>query len=698
MKRLVCIVGFSLAFLLLAGCSEDPDDSPVQTITALREINPGNAFVDPITVMGYASPNDGGKGVFVWDPESTLKDNGVTVVEPDNGSPNCDTSDTEDCPGRWLRIAEGMFDVRWFGAIPDDHVNDQVAFDAAIAAMPPHGTLYIPAGRFDIDEIVIGNTSYDCSEDPHSEGPPLKPISIQGEGMASELMVHGDGYGILIDHRGRLMRHISISDLKITGHLFSVDFSDAGRQALDAQNLTENMAKEFEERSVTFGSPTIEALTKTDTSNRKWSITEGGQSFLVMEQIVSAGNDPQKVFVSNMSAKGGIRIGTESCFNSNVTNVIVRNVRTEGFANCAINHVINDDFYEGFSSTGADLNPDENGYAEDNIMPGAAGIFVSDGVSVLLEQVYSGHNCYGMYELSKGNATTYSIQSSQFRENEKYGVFLTAAKGFLFGGQTVFEANGSSGFYAVTPNYQATGENDTFDFDRLTLRDVWYEGNNVLDYQDGSAVGHEVVNARFDNLDSPTDSVMLPVNATCISGGNAQLRQIILDNVTINVRNTEDKDTVGVQINRGRQVWISHIHISQRDVTAHRDVISVRTTNSCHAIIVGGTDTAVYDVDVNTWQIPSPNENLGTELSIIGGDDLSVLDIQASVYVQGDVDVEGYILTERQEVPSSGDCSNPADWGRMTFLTQDSAGVEINRLWICTTVGWREVQMLPSSP
>src|SRR5262245_31189543 len=64
-----------------------------------------------IFVAGSADPtNNGLQGFFAWRPHSTEPDNGGTVIRPAlPGHP----------PGRWHRVFDGAFSVKWFGAIGD---------------------------------------------------------------------------------------------------------------------------------------------------------------------------------------------------------------------------------------------------------------------------------------------------------------------------------------------------------------------------------------------------------------------------------------------------------------------------------------------------------------------------------------------------------------------------------------------------
>lgn len=60
----------------------------------------------PAVIVGaFKASNDGGGGVFYWDPTSSAGDNGGTIVVP--------TGSTQ---GRWVRQYGGAIDANWFGA------------------------------------------------------------------------------------------------------------------------------------------------------------------------------------------------------------------------------------------------------------------------------------------------------------------------------------------------------------------------------------------------------------------------------------------------------------------------------------------------------------------------------------------------------------------------------------------------------
>ncbi|MBI2392035.1 MAG: right-handed parallel beta-helix repeat-containing protein [Deltaproteobacteria bacterium] len=103
-----------------------------------------------VYVFGFASPGDGGEGLYIWDPDSltapdasTHAPSGVLVVQP---NPMPSTS-----KGRFRRVVDGPVNVRWFGAgrglagVSDD-APIQHAMDAATEIYFPPGTYTLTAG------------------------------------------------------------------------------------------------------------------------------------------------------------------------------------------------------------------------------------------------------------------------------------------------------------------------------------------------------------------------------------------------------------------------------------------------------------------------------------------------------------------------------------------------------------------------
>ena len=131
----------------------------VNTIDDLRNYSlQGVAPNDTVLVKGYWAAGDGGGGVFIWNAADTRQNNGGTIIAS-QGSAGA---------GRWNRIIEGPWSVRWFGAKGNGTTFDGGAFANAIAAMeggffvsdaPANNSagivLRVPAGEYPIGDLII---------------------------------------------------------------------------------------------------------------------------------------------------------------------------------------------------------------------------------------------------------------------------------------------------------------------------------------------------------------------------------------------------------------------------------------------------------------------------------------------------------------------------------------------------------------
>ena len=136
--------------------------SDVNTIDNLRQHSlQGVASNDTVMVKGYWAAGDGGGGVFLWNAADARQDNDGTIIAP---------APAPGGAGRWNRIIEGPWSVKWFGAKGDATTNDTAAFAKAITAMD--GAFYldggpgsannsagvvlrVPAGQYVIGDLII---------------------------------------------------------------------------------------------------------------------------------------------------------------------------------------------------------------------------------------------------------------------------------------------------------------------------------------------------------------------------------------------------------------------------------------------------------------------------------------------------------------------------------------------------------------
>jgi len=115
------------------------------SITNMLAVSPRSVHTNAF-VLGRTSPNDGGGGMFFYDALSTTATNaGITWAYGSYG-------------GRLERVVEDKFEVNaaWFGAIPDDGLDDSVAIQAALdyCYSQRHGTVNLNSGVFNISQTL----------------------------------------------------------------------------------------------------------------------------------------------------------------------------------------------------------------------------------------------------------------------------------------------------------------------------------------------------------------------------------------------------------------------------------------------------------------------------------------------------------------------------------------------------------------
>ncbi len=110
-----------------------------------------------VIVQGYSTPGDGGGGVFVWGDTTTNVEDGGTVIVQTSGAVTVGVTTGK----AWLRVYDGAFNVKWFGARGDGTTPDDTAFLNAINAMKflapvtAGGTkLVVPAGKYRLSNML----------------------------------------------------------------------------------------------------------------------------------------------------------------------------------------------------------------------------------------------------------------------------------------------------------------------------------------------------------------------------------------------------------------------------------------------------------------------------------------------------------------------------------------------------------------
>jgi hypothetical protein len=108
-----------------------------------------------VIATGCVTAGDRGGGVFYWDSSSAEADNGGTVIGPITLDPAC-----LPLPGRWIRVYDGLLDVRWFGARGDGTTNDTEALQNALDEVRVRGgSLYFPPGRYIVKSTLDAGAS-----------------------------------------------------------------------------------------------------------------------------------------------------------------------------------------------------------------------------------------------------------------------------------------------------------------------------------------------------------------------------------------------------------------------------------------------------------------------------------------------------------------------------------------------------------
>jgi hypothetical protein len=133
----------------------------VASVTALREIVfAGFSTNASAIVLGHYTTNDGGGGLYIYNPASTAADNGGTIIAPAVGL------------GRWLLSYSGPVNVRWFGAKGDGLSNDTTpvtaAYKALAASSPRGGVLYFPPGTYLFNLALAGGANVNIQGEPGS--------------------------------------------------------------------------------------------------------------------------------------------------------------------------------------------------------------------------------------------------------------------------------------------------------------------------------------------------------------------------------------------------------------------------------------------------------------------------------------------------------------------------------------------------
>jgi len=118
------------------------------TIATLRSLSVAPLVSNvSVNVSGYYAAADGGGGTFTWAPASTAADDGGSVIKPTAVS----------SAGRWLRVVNGPFSIKMFGARGDGVADDGPIIRTAYVASTALGrrVLSCPAGTYSLATRVF---------------------------------------------------------------------------------------------------------------------------------------------------------------------------------------------------------------------------------------------------------------------------------------------------------------------------------------------------------------------------------------------------------------------------------------------------------------------------------------------------------------------------------------------------------------
>lgn len=149
---------------------------------------------EQIYVQGYWSENDGGGGVFVYDPESTAKPDGGMVLAAGDGK------------GRWHRVVDKdqPINVKWYGVRSDVEECQADRIQKALdyfANLKQSGTVYFPAGSYYINEQLRFQAG----------------VNVTGDGMGRTILWSNQSGRYLVGNPtgGQDFRNATISNLTL---------------------------------------------------------------------------------------------------------------------------------------------------------------------------------------------------------------------------------------------------------------------------------------------------------------------------------------------------------------------------------------------------------------------------------------------------------------------------------------------------
>ncbi len=180
-RELAGLLGAGLGAAALSACAEPAVMATQSALSTAGSLQWCDTMADlkalagssyqTVMLAGYWANGDGGGGLFIWDPASTLADDGGTVIQPALATG----------AGRWLRlVANSTYNVKWFGApgsggvavgaSPSGAAADDAGVQLALTAIrqityadaalkgsnnADGATLYFPHGMYRLTQTIL---------------------------------------------------------------------------------------------------------------------------------------------------------------------------------------------------------------------------------------------------------------------------------------------------------------------------------------------------------------------------------------------------------------------------------------------------------------------------------------------------------------------------------------------------------------
>ena len=205
--------------------------------------------VGQIFLRGYHRPGDGGGGYFLWDPGSTAKDDGGTVIDPTgNGAM------VNDNGGRWVRMTRATpVTPLWWGARFDDAADDSVPIQAAIDfAIATGGEVLLPPGTARITRTLALTSAHGNHSGFRFAGRGKfgDSGSSMRDGSGTLLKYYGDANSAeaILNIDRSLWRYTTVADLSLLavtpfGAKFGIMFSSTEFSQHTVENVTVGFVK-----------------------------------------------------------------------------------------------------------------------------------------------------------------------------------------------------------------------------------------------------------------------------------------------------------------------------------------------------------------------------------------------------------------------------------------------------------------------